>query len=160
MPTSGKAGSAPAGGVRFQTRSEVDFVVVGSGAAGGVLAKELSSAGFSVVVLEQGPYLRPGDFRHDEVGGFFNFDLLPKPNEFPSTFRKTEQDEATVQAFPPSVLYAKLVGGSSVHFTANYWRFRPTDFVERSRIGTIEGTGFADWPIPYADLEPYYTKVD
>ncbi|MBI2537764.1 MAG: GMC family oxidoreductase [Gemmatimonadetes bacterium] len=102
MPTSGKAGSAPAGGVRFQTRSEVDFVVVGSGAAGGVLAKELSSAGFSVVVLEQGPYLRPGDFRHDEVGGFFNFDLLPKPNEFPSTFRQTEQDEATVQAFPPS----------------------------------------------------------
>jgi choline dehydrogenase-like flavoprotein len=26
--------------------------------------------------------------------------------------------------------------------------------------GTLAGTGFADWPISYADLEPYYTKVD
>jgi choline dehydrogenase-like flavoprotein len=138
----------------------VDFVVIGSGAAGGVLAKELSSTGFRVVVLEQGPYLQPSQFRHDEVGGFFNFDLLPKPADFPVTFRKTEQDEATVQSLPPSVVYAKLVGGSSVHFTANYWRFRPIDFVERSKIGEIPGTGFADWPITYDDLEPYYTKVD
>lgn len=160
MPTHRKSSPSPAAGVRFQTRAEVDFVVIGSGAAGGVLAKELSSAGFSVVVLEQGPYLRPADFRHDEVGGFFNFELLPKPNEFPSTFRKTERDEAQVQAFPPAVIYAKLVGGSSVHFTANYWRFRPIDFVERSRIGPIAGTGFTDWPITYDDLEPYYTKVD
>ena len=38
----------------YPTREEVDFVIVGSGAAGGVMAKELSSAGFSVVVLEQG----------------------------------------------------------------------------------------------------------
>src|SRR3990172_4853463 len=160
MPMPAKSSAAPAGGSRFQTRTEVDFVVIGSGAAGGVLAKELSTAGFSVVVLEQGPYLRPSQFRHDELGGFFNFDLLPKPSDFPTTFRKTEKDEATVQAFPPSVLYAKLVGGSSVHFTANYWRFRPIDFVERSRIGPIEGTGFADWPITYPELEPYYTKVD
>src|SRR3990172_6952164 len=101
MPMPAKSSAAPAGGSRFQTRTEVDFVVIGSGAAGGVLAKELSTAGFSVVVLEQGPYLRPSQFRHDELGGFFNFDLLPKPSDFPTTFRKTEKDEATVQAFRP-----------------------------------------------------------
>ena len=50
----------------FTTRDEVDFVVVGSGSAGGIVARELSLAGFSTVVLEQGPYLRPGDFTHDE----------------------------------------------------------------------------------------------
>ena len=55
MPTTIRSSAAGAPGVRFQNRSEVDFVVIGSGAAGGVLAKELSSAGFSVVVLEQGP---------------------------------------------------------------------------------------------------------
>ena len=26
--------------------------------------------------------------------------------------------------------------------------------------GAIAGTGFADWPITYAELEPYYTKVE
>ena len=38
--------------VRFETREEVDFAIIGSGSAGGILAKELSTAGFSVVVLE------------------------------------------------------------------------------------------------------------
>ena len=27
-------------------------------------------------------------------------------------------------------------------------------------LGAIPGTGFADWPITYAELEPYYTKVE
>jgi choline dehydrogenase-like flavoprotein len=47
-----------------------------------------------------------------------------------------------------------------VHFAANYWRLRPIDFKERSVWGPISGTGFADWPITYDELEPYYTKVD
>jgi len=38
----------------FQTGEAVDFVVVGSGASGGVMARELSHAGFTVLVLEQG----------------------------------------------------------------------------------------------------------
>ena len=48
--------------VMYRPSDEVDFVIVGSGAAGGVLAKELSSNGFTVVVLEQGPYLKEADF--------------------------------------------------------------------------------------------------
>jgi choline dehydrogenase-like flavoprotein len=47
-----------------------------------------------------------------------------------------------------------------VHFTANFWRFHEIDFVERSRRGEIAGTGFADWPVTYAEMEPYYTKVE
>jgi len=39
---------------KYKTSDEVDFVIVGSGAAGGIMAKELSSNGFRVVVLEQG----------------------------------------------------------------------------------------------------------
>ena len=53
-----------------------------------------------------------------------------------------------------------MVGGSSNHFTANYWRLHEIDFHERSVLGGIAGTGFADWPISYQDLEPYYTKVE
>ena len=56
--------------------------------------------------------------------------------------------------------YGRGVGGGTVHFTANYWRFHPIDFAERSKRGTIPGSSFDDWPITYEELEPYYTKVD
>ena len=52
--------------VTYPLDETVDFVVVGSGSAGGILAKELSTSGFSVVVLEQGPYREGADFTHDE----------------------------------------------------------------------------------------------
>lgn len=52
---------------RYRPSDEVDFLIVGAGAAGGVMAKELSTAGLRVVVLEQGPYLREADFQHDEI---------------------------------------------------------------------------------------------
>ena len=43
---------------RFRPAERVDFAIVGSGAAGGVMARELSRSGFSVVLFEQGRYLR------------------------------------------------------------------------------------------------------
>ncbi|MGH7502203.1 MAG: GMC family oxidoreductase [Longimicrobiales bacterium] len=147
---------------RFSPDETVDFVIVGSGAAGGVLAKELATAGFSVVVLEQGPWRRTEDFAdHDEFGNFIAGDLVGHLQSFPQTFRRSESEDAAV-ASPDNrpMFYAQTVGGSSVHFTANFWRLHEIDFIERSRLGPIAGTGFADWPIRYADLEPYYTKVD
>jgi choline dehydrogenase-like flavoprotein len=142
---------------KFKTTDEVDFVIIGSGAAGGVLAKELSTNGFRVVVLEQGPYLKPADFVHDEIKVLQEDLLTNHPELQPNTFRKTAEETAKQQRV---VAYGRCVGGTSVHFTANYWRFHEIDFVERSRIGAIPGTGFADWPITYAELEPYYTKVE
>ena len=68
--------------------------------------------------------------------------------------------KAELQKFKPALWYGRGVGGSSLHYTANFWRFHEIDFNERSVLGPIPGTGFADWPITYADLEPYYTKVE
>jgi len=149
-----------ANSVQFDTRTAVDFVVIGSGSAGGILAKELSTAGFDVVVLEQGPYRKAEQFKHDELSIFFRKELLGGgPEVHGQTFRHDESEVATMPAESP-VRYARGVGGSSVHFTANFWRFREIDFKERSLLGPISGTNFADWPITYEELEPYYTKVD
>jgi choline dehydrogenase-like flavoprotein len=148
--------------VTFDTRKEVDFVIIGSGASGGILAKELSTAGFEVVVLEQGPYRTPGDFSHDELDVMMLGEMTNHPGwSDPQTFRQEASKKATVPSggVPPA-LYARGVGGSSVHFTANYWRLHEIDFKERSMLGPISGTGFADWPISYEELEPYYTRVD
>jgi choline dehydrogenase-like flavoprotein len=143
--------------LKYKTSDEVDFVIIGSGAAGGILAKELSTNGFRVVVLEQGPYLTEADFTHNEVK-VLNEDLLTNHPELqPNTFRKTPDEVAKPQR---ALVYGRLVGGTSVHFTANFWRFHEIDFIERSKIGPIAGANFADWPITYADLEPYYTKVE
>jgi choline dehydrogenase-like flavoprotein len=147
---------------KYNTREEVDFVIIGSGAAGGVLAKELSTNGFSVVVLEQGQYRTAADFKHDELNVLFNNELRNHPGwNDPQTFRRfaTETAVQTPGSTPPAY-YARGVGGSSVHFTANYWRFHQSDFMERSLLGPMEDTGFSDWPIRYEELEPYYARVE
>jgi len=142
---------------KFDPQTQVDFVVIGAGAAGGVIAKELSTAGFQVVVLEQGPHLKEKDFDHDEVRHFWQQALINDWKHQPNSFRKSPKAKANIQ---PAVLYGRMVGGGTAHFTANYWRFHEIDFVERSKLGTISGTGFDDWPITYAELEPYYTKAE
>lgn len=147
--------TAQQGSVTFPVSSTVDFVVIGSGAAGGVIAKELSTRGFSVVVMEQGPRMAPTQFEHDEFKYCFQNAIA---NQSPVSWRQSASEEAKVGA--GTLLYARLVGGSSVHMTANFWRFRPIDFIEASTLGPMAGTALADWPITYAELEPYYTKVD
>ena len=154
-------GKARLSGRKFKSGETVDFVVVGSGAAGGVMARELSRAGFTVLVFEQGPRLEAGDFEHDELKYFFLNGITNSPNTSPQTFRKLPSETARQPfgGFLPAT-YARIVGGSSTHYTANFWRFHEIDFNERSVLGGIPGTGFADWPISYQDLEPYYTKVE
>ncbi|HEU4937704.1 MAG TPA: GMC family oxidoreductase [Vicinamibacterales bacterium] len=138
----------------------VDFVIVGSGAAGGVIARELSQAGMTVVVLEQGPRISPQTRRHDELGDWYLGGFTNDAVKNPQTFRNRADKQADLQKFKPALWYGRAVGGASLHYTANFWRFHEIDFIERSVLGAIPDTGFADWPITYADLEPYYTKVE
>ncbi len=141
----------------YKPSEAVDFLIIGCGASGSVLARELSQNGFSVVALEQGPWLKANEFSHDEYRNFAQSLLTNNTQKQPQTFRKTPKDPAKLQQ---SIMYGRLVGGGAVHFTANFWRFHEIDFIEASKKGTIAGTGFADWPITYADLEPYYTKAE
>jgi choline dehydrogenase-like flavoprotein len=145
---------------KFKNSETVDFVVVGSGPAGSVIARELAIAGFTVLVLEQGPRLNPSDFEHDELKYNFLHGITNDPAASPQTFRRDAASTAARRQSDNPLVYARIVGGSSNHFTANYWRFHEIDFNERSVLGAISGTGFADWPISYQDLEPYYTKVE
>src|SRR5258707_4966717 len=128
--------------VQYRPSDEVDFVVIGAGAAGGVMAKELSGAGFRVVVLEQGPYLKAKDFSHDEIDVVFRGALVNDTKKQPQTFRKTADEVAKPH---DCVGYARLVGGGSVHLTANHWRFHPQEFPESSILGCIADASLTDW---------------
>lgn len=142
---------------RFRPSDLVDFAIVGSGAAGGIIAKELATAGYSVVVLEQGPRLTEAQFDHDEFGTFMQSRNANNPATQPHTFRATPQTRAQ-KAW--ALIYGRLVGGSNAHFTGNFWQLRPIDFNEASVHGAVPGTGQVDWPITYDELEPYYTKAE
>jgi choline dehydrogenase-like flavoprotein len=143
----------------FRESETVDFVIVGTGAAGGVLAQELATAGFDVVAMEQGPWQHESDFSHDELVVERELAMLNRAFEPDQTFRTSAAEPARVTG-ARGLLYRRAVGGSSVHFAANYWRFRPVDFKERSLWGPISGTAFADWPITYEELEPFYDLSD
>ena len=147
---------------QFTPATEVDFVVIGSGAAGGIMAKQLSVAGFSVVVLEQGEWGKYGheqDYTKDEL---LNRNVSPEDRltsnrgRQPNTFRRTDGD----QTGPGSHSYGCVVGGGTVTYGGSSWRHLPWEFNEASTVGTIAGTGMADWPISYEELEPYYTQAE
>ena len=147
---------------KYEPSEEVDFVVIGSGAGGGVMAKKLSQAGFSVVVLEQGGW---GSYGHeesankDELLNRFPADrekLLSDPRKQVATFRRT----AAEKAVPFNNSYGCVVGGGTVTYGASNWRHLPWEFDELSRFGGIPGANIADWPISYAEIEPYYTQAE
>jgi choline dehydrogenase-like flavoprotein len=148
---------------QFTANTEVDFVVIGSGAAGAVMAKELAVAGFSVVVLEQGgwgAYGREQDYIKDELLHLYSQDpvnrLMSDPNRQRNTFRRNDKEEAV----PGTHSYGCVVGGGTVTYGASSWRHLPYEFTEATHEGTIAGSGLADWPITYEELEPYYTKAE
>ena len=141
----------------FPTDTAVDFVIIGSGIAGGSVARELTSRGFDVVVLEQGREVPPEDMEHDEIGAFISNRWTNQPQTSPQTFRKTPDVKAEKRQF---LQYARAVGGTTLHFTGNFWRFRPIDFNEFSKLGAVAGADVADWPITYEELEPYYSAVE
>ena len=128
--------------VRYEPTDEVDFAIVGAGPAGSVMARELARSGYRVVVLEQGPYLREADFKHDELAVSQGHQLTNNPALQPQTFRKSATEKAGRRDY---LIYGRMVGGGSVHFTGNYWRFHESDFHERSLYGAIPGSAFADW---------------
>jgi choline dehydrogenase-like flavoprotein len=148
--------------IKYAPSSEIDFLVIGSGAAGAVMAKELSVAGFSVVVLEQGPWGAYGheqDYSKDELQNRFPDPvdgLMSDPAKQRNTFRRNASEKAA----PGRHTYGCVIGGGTVTYGASSWRHLPWEFDEASRFGTIAGTGVADWPLSYEELEPYYTKAE
>src|SRR5262249_61753740 len=96
---------------RFDATTEIDFALVGTGAAGGVIAKELSAAGFRVIALEQGPDLKEKDFEHDELKYVRQWAVSNNYKRQPNTFRSAEKEKAKLQ---PPVIYGRMRGAGSV----------------------------------------------
>jgi choline dehydrogenase-like flavoprotein len=144
---------------------KVDVIVVGSGAGGGVMAKELATAGLSVVVFERGHVYTTANYNHDELESQYSVPPAYGPSVYdnPRTFRYTDREEATLSYPGINSKYGKTaaaVGGATLAYGAAAWRFKREDFRMKSTYGSIPGSSVEDWPIGYDDLEPYYEKAE
>ena len=142
---------------RKKKPERTDVCIVGGGASAGTAAKVLTQHGLKVVMLEKGPWLQKEDFSGDELANANRYYVWPDPDLNPRTWRFSEGEEARRENYCP---LPQTVGGGTVHWDGHVLRMLPTDFLQRSLHGDIDGTSIVDWPITYWDLEPYYDRVE
>lgn len=139
------------------TRSDerADVLVIGSGAAGGALTKALTDKGGKVVCLEQGDWRKPSDV--PTSGSDYEGQMQRPQFSFSPNERKRAEDYPVVSAGanPPDIEMVNGVGGTTVHWNAQFLRLHPSDF----QVRTLDGIA-QNWPLKYEDLKPYYDAND
>ena len=144
--------------------SEFDVCVIGSGAGAGPVVWSLTRAGYSVVVLEKGPWFKQSDFSKDELACCRRSHYTPNLKDEQHVLEERNGDKgwtATPTAESKRDFWnGSMVGGSSNLMSGFFHRLKPQDFRLLSEFGPIQGANLVDWPISYADLEPYYAMVE
>lgn len=153
---------------------DFDAIVVGSGMSGGWSAKELCERGLKTLVLERGPDIDPAKDYTDMLDPWDKKFLdRVRPEEanrdykiqkdvyvfFESTKHLWANDRIYPYTTAPGTYYewyrGHHVGGRSLLWARMSFRFSDHDF----GANKADGVG-VDWPIRYADIEPWYDKVE
>jgi choline dehydrogenase-like flavoprotein len=158
-----------------------DVVIVGSGIAGAMIAKQLGLAGKRVLIMEAGAGLPDGI--EPELEKFLAASAkIPSAPYTPEILTDgAPTDPATLNAPRPTVLtlgaqswndprqsylvqrgpvafastYERTAGGTARLWLGTSLRNVPADFEMRTRYGTL-----LDWPIGYDDLEAWYRRAE
>ena len=145
-----------------------DALIIGSGAGGGAAAEVLTRNGLKVLVLEAGPNYFSGlddpdpkkmstEFSNDDLKikrYFIHQDPVVEPRVFRIAGQSKNHHIGMVNNLP------KAVGGGMLASDAKMPRFLPWDFELGTRLKEIPGASFADWPLCYDELEPFYTFIE
>lgn len=153
-------------------RDVYDAIVVGSGATGGWAAKELTEAGLRVAVVEAGQMLVPEkDF--SEHGIAYQIRYRGNSPEIAKTrpiqrycsgcnewnykwFVNDYENPYTTDPGKPAWWFRlRILGGRSLAWGRQSYRLSDLDLKAASHDGYGE-----DWPISYADLAPWYDRVE
>jgi choline dehydrogenase-like flavoprotein len=151
-----------------------DALIVGSGASGGWVAKELTEQGLRVLMLEAGPPRFPTrDFTEHvwpyqvKFRGFGNRQTLLERqpiqrlcyacDEFSHQFFVDDHENPYTFPLDKPFMWVRgrQVGGKTFCWARESYRYSDYEFKAASRDGYGE-----DWPFRYKDLEPYYDKVE
>jgi choline dehydrogenase-like flavoprotein len=151
-----------------------DVLVIGSGASGGWVAKEVAERGLTVLMLEAGPPRVPTrDFTEHvwpyqlKFRGFGDQRQLLQTqpvqrlcyacDEYSHQFFVNDLEHPyTFPADKPFMwIRGRQVGGKTFCWARESYRFSDNEFKAATRDGYGE-----DWPISYKELEPYYDRVE
>lgn len=138
----------------IQRKRIYDVCVVGSGAAGGFMAKELTEGGANTILLEAGRRVEASELPiHDwpyelpRHGFKFNRQAALYPDDIGPIEYQTQGSVGVDRI--------RVLGGRTLHWNATCLRFSENDFRERSVNGIEE-----DWPLTYRELAPFYSHVE
>ena len=141
-----------------------DICIIGSGAGAGPIAYELSKNGYNVVVIEKGPWFKTNDLSKDEiVSTRRNVYTPPLQDEQHVIESKNEEGEwvsKSTYSTGRSFWNGNMVGGSTNLMSGYFHRMKPNDFKLLSTYGSVKDANIADWPVDYAEMEPYFDKVE
>ncbi len=152
-----------------------DAIVVGSGPSGSIAVKELTEQGLKVLLLEAGPYLEEKDFppqpelnkKVKKIGVLERaaITLTGQPLQARAAYISKEYRHLFVNDWdnpyttPNGQYYlwirGRQLGGRLHTYGRVLMRMSDYDF----KAASFDGYG-DNWPINYADLEPYYDKVE
>ncbi len=122
----------------------VDVVIIGSGAGGGTVARELAATGAKILIVERGDFIPQEDHNWNPAAVWKDL-----------RYRTTETwlDEKG-EKFRPYTHYC--VGGNTKFWGTVMYRLRPEDF---GIVTHVDGTSPA-WPIDYDTLAPFYDRAE
>jgi len=157
----------------MKNAAEFDAVIVGAGAGGAAAAYGLCRRGASVLLLEAGPQFDP---INDYPLTGSDWESRDFPEKSGSTVSVTFAPGQKLTGVEPLLVsgsrgvgevvtsgtrwmdkyeHVRGVGGTTLHFTGESHRLHPDAMKMKSRFGVA-----ADWPIDYAELEPFYTEAE
>ena len=157
----------------MKKESKWDVVIVGAGAGGAAAAYGLCQRGVSVLLLDAGPRFDPvvdypltgidwdtrGFPEKKGSQGSFTFGpsqkLIGAEPLLQSGSRGLGAMVTTGTRWMEKYYHVRGIGGSTLHFTGESHRIHPDAMKMNSRFGVA-----ADWPIDYAELEPYYQRAE
>ncbi|QMW06589.1 GMC oxidoreductase [Spirosoma foliorum] len=149
-----------------------DAIVIGSGMSGGWAAKELTEHGLHTLMLERGrevkhvtdyptAVLNPWEFEHRGQVPLHirqEYSIASRNYAFHEEtmhFFAKDSEQPYVQEKPYDWMHGYQVGGRSLTWGRQTQRWSDFDFGGPAR------DGFAvDWPIRYADIAPWYSRVE
>src|SRR5436190_12173249 len=121
-----------------------DIIIIGSGAGGGTIARELAATGAKILIVERGDFVPQEDHNWNPVSVWKDL-----------RYRTTEMwlDESG-RSFRPYTHYC--VGGNTKFWGTVMYRLRPEDFKEMQHADGVSPA----WPIDYGTLAPYYDRAE